>query len=339
MNKLKLILLAISTMLLTSCKNDVDINGEWKDVTVVFGLLNQKDTAHYIRVSKAFLGEGDALAFADQFDSLYYHPEQLEVTVAEIVNGNQARLFTLVPDLSIPKEEGIFAAPTQILYKFSTPSGNPLNAGVNYRYRLNVKKIKTGETITAETGLVKQFFLSSPVTSPANLYPGQVTTIKWSTPVNGKLFEVFVRFLYREANPDSTDEVSKFVEINLGRIISERTDGGQELQITKQNREFYQAIKLAIPPATIDNPKIRFADSIVVILNVADDDLNTFLEVNKPSNTIAQERPQFSNIENGLGLFAARTVLRKSRPIGKISVDSLINNPLTQPINFQPKPN
>jgi hypothetical protein len=81
MNKMGAILVLLATCFFTSCKNDVEINGEWKDISVVFGLLNQSDTAHYVRISKAFLGEGDALVFAQQFDSLYYRPELLEVTV------------------------------------------------------------------------------------------------------------------------------------------------------------------------------------------------------------------------------------------------------------------
>jgi hypothetical protein len=335
MNKMCLILVLLATSLFTSCKNDVEINGEWKDISVVFGLLNQLDTAHYVRISKAFLGEGDASVFAQQFDSLYYHPDMLEVTLSEKINGNQTRFFTLEADQSIPKDDGIFAAPNQILYKFQTPPGNPLKPEAVYG--LTIKKVNTGELVTAETGLVKPFFLSSPISILGySIYPRQKTTVKWTAPVNGKLFEVFIRFLYREYPEGSPSEVvKKFVEINLGRISSTNTDGSEELQRVIQNIDIYQALSANILPSTVSNPKLRFADSLVVIINAADDDLNTYLEVNKPSNTIAQERPQFTNIVNGIGLFASRTVVTKKLYINNNSVDSLRGNTLTSAINFQ----
>jgi hypothetical protein len=344
MNKMRAILILLTTVFFTSCKNDVEINGEWKDISVVFGLLNQSDTAHYVRISKAFLGEGDALVFAKQFDSLYYQPELLEVTVTELINGNQTRVFNLVADQTIPKEEGIFASPGQILYKFQTPPGSPLKSEAVYA--LTIKKVNTGELVTAETGLVESFFLSSPISILGySIYPRQKTTVKWTAPVNGKLFEVFIRFLYREYPEGSpSEEVKKFVEINLGRItanntltLSEKQAGetGEELQKVVQNIDLYRALSVNIQPSSISNPKLRFADSLLVIVNAADDDLNTYLEVNKPSNTIAQERPQFTNIQNGIGLFASRTVVTRRLYINDNSVDSLRGNTLTSAINFQ----
>ena len=41
----------------------------------------------------------------------------------------------------------------------------------------------------------------------------------------------------------------------------------------------------------------------------ANEVLNTFMEVNEPISTIASERPEFTNIEGGYGIFASRYVL------------------------------
>jgi hypothetical protein len=38
------------------------------------------------------------------------------------------------------------------------------------------------------------------------------------------------------------------------------------------------------------------------------DDFNTYLSVNKPSIGIVQKKPEFTNIENGIGLFASRNI-------------------------------
>lgn len=115
--RLKLFLFLLSGLLvLASCENEIDVNADWRDVPVVFGLLNIDDTEHFLRVSKVFLGEGDALAFAQNPDSIYYNPNDIEVKVEELINSNVARTWILEPRTDIAKEEGIFAIPT----KFST---------------------------------------------------------------------------------------------------------------------------------------------------------------------------------------------------------------------------
>jgi hypothetical protein len=55
MNLRQLVLLLLIPLAFTSCETDFELNAEWKDITIVYGILNQNDTAHYIRIQKAFL--------------------------------------------------------------------------------------------------------------------------------------------------------------------------------------------------------------------------------------------------------------------------------------------
>jgi hypothetical protein len=43
-----------------------------------------------------------------------------------------------------------------------------------------------------------------------------------------------------------------------------------------------------------------------LVMTVGTDDLKTYINVNKPFSGIVQERPAFSNIDNGIGLFSSR---------------------------------
>ena len=57
----------------SACSNDLDLFEEKKDIPIVYGLLSSTDTAHYIRVEKAFADpNGSALDVAQIPDSLYY---------------------------------------------------------------------------------------------------------------------------------------------------------------------------------------------------------------------------------------------------------------------------
>ena len=53
MKKITSIFLLI-IILFSSCESDLDINSEWEEVTVVFGLLDQSKEKQYIRINKSF---------------------------------------------------------------------------------------------------------------------------------------------------------------------------------------------------------------------------------------------------------------------------------------------
>ena len=46
--------------------------------------------------------------------------------------------------------------------------------------------------------------------------------------------------------------------------------------------------------------------SIDIEMTLGTQDLKTYIDVNEPITGIVQERPQFTNIKNGIGLFSSR---------------------------------
>ena len=55
-----------------------------------------------------------------------------------------------------------------------------------------------------------------------------------------------------------------------------------------------------------DDSVVRNFLTIDLVMTVGTEDLNTYIQVNEPLSTINQQRPLFTNIENGLGLFSSR---------------------------------
>ena len=70
--KKRLVFFVFIISLFAACSTDFNINADWQEITVVYGLLNQKETTHYIKINKAFLGEGNALTMAQIEDSSSY---------------------------------------------------------------------------------------------------------------------------------------------------------------------------------------------------------------------------------------------------------------------------
>ena len=186
---------------LASCETDFEINAPGQDITVVFGLLDHSDTVHKIKITKAFLGEEDAIVMAqDPANSDY--GDILDVTVEEYNNGSLTRVFNCVRTLITDKEEGIFYSPNQYIYVFTAT----LNATSSYH--LKIVNRETGKEVSAETGLVGDFTVDKPYYNPGNPQIGLVgnngqyteSEAKWKSAKNGRLYEPSFRFHYREVD-------------------------------------------------------------------------------------------------------------------------------------------
>src|SRR5688572_27152203 len=123
------------SVILYSCDNELVVTDEWKDIPVVWGLLNASDTAHYIRVEKAFLDPTtSAFDIAQIPDSLYY--DNASVSLRRISSGQVFPLQRVNGDLEgYPREEGIFAETPNYLYKIKANSIN-LMPGELYEFIL-----------------------------------------------------------------------------------------------------------------------------------------------------------------------------------------------------------
>ena len=74
MKKLIVILSILSIVVMQSCSNEFELTENWKDITIIYGLLDASDTAQYIRIEKAFLDETtSALTIAQEADSIFYN--------------------------------------------------------------------------------------------------------------------------------------------------------------------------------------------------------------------------------------------------------------------------
>ena len=77
---------------------------------------------------------------------------------------------------------------------------------------------------------------------------------------------------------------------------------------------------------TADNSITRQFVDLDLIMTVGTEDLNTYIRVNEPLTGIAQQRPQFTNINNGIGIFSSRyTYNFDSIGLTESTIDYLVN--------------
>jgi len=320
----------IPGFLLFSCKKELNLNADWEDVTIVYGIMNQLDSAHYIKITKAFLGPGNALQYAQIPDSSNYLMK-LNVTLEAWSGSNLVAVYPFDTTTINNKDSGIFYFPNQLLYV------NDSILNPEYNYKLVINNSETGKIISSETKLVNNFLVEKPFAFQSISYDaGKNSKVEWISAVGGKRYQVLVRFFYKETSLiDTSQSVVKFVDWKIipGQL-SKSDEGGEMLKVSYPNDGFYSMLHTQIAV----NPNVERAVpnySIKYYFMVAGDDLNTYIEVSQPSNSIIQEKPSFSNIENGIGLFSSRFVQEiDSINLSQRTIDEIRSNPLTIDLGF-----
>ena len=326
LKKIKFIIVVFIILFVTlvQCKNDFKVNEDWSDISVVYGLISSKDTVHYIRLSKAFLGEQDAYQMAQVSDSLYY--KNAIVYIEE--DGTSNKIY-FSKDSTIQKDSGIFAYDKNIYYK----AISPLSINPDAKYKLNI--FTNGKTITSETSLL-QFFIIEPLPpNSVSLYQSDKgLTVKWTSQPNARIFETKVKFYYYEIT--STDTTKKYIDIKLATQTTLSILGNENMEALLTGGTFLTTVGNKVPNNTNVLKRVVAHASIEVTISVGSDDLYTYMQVNQPSTGIVSERPVFSNISNGLGLFTSKyeTILPTKPSLNKRTLDSLADGQFTKNLKF-----
>ncbi len=302
---LRLLILFILPGLLISCETDFNVIADYKEVAIVYGLLNQQDSIHYLRINKAFLGNGNALTYAQVADSSSFG-DDITVTLIETTPGGVKNEIIFDTITLFVKEQGAFYSPGQLYYA----SDAVLNE--NNTYDLNISSKKTAYEVSSQTNLIHNFNFTKPASGAKTLNFKRAYTqqfkFSWQNAVNGKRYQFRLYFNYKEINL-AGDTTHRKIEWIFPEQITESTDGNGESDVAYVNEEFFKLCESKIPysDAVAEEAVIqRFASDCDLEVTVIGDEFNTYLDANGPSTGLLMEKPSYSNIINGLGLFSSR---------------------------------
>lgn len=329
-----LIIAAIICLAFYSCKTDFNVAADWKDITIVYGLLDPTDTAQYIKVNKAFLDQTtSALIIAQNPDSLYY--QNLNVELLQYLNGSLKKTIQLVKvDGNLEgyvKDTGIFASAPNFLYKTKEVLDQ------NSSYSLLITESDNGKQISSSSEIINDFTVLRPTpTQKVNFFPGAFYNCQWNSAKDGKIYALTVRFFYKELNAsDTTIQTEKYLDWPI--VSSERsnsTAGGQQMDVNISGDGFYSWVNSHL----VEDPSVyRVSEHFDFLFSVGGETLDTYNQV-----TIAQQGltsgsvlPEYTNIENGLGLFSSRFHKNiVNIPIDGHTIDTLACGQVTKHLRF-----
>ncbi len=307
---LMVILLAL---VLSRCNNKVDLYANYKEITVVYGLLDYENDTTWIKITKAFSGPGNALDFAKNPDSSNYS-YKLAVNLTGRKNGINLSPIVFDTITIHNKKEGdsVFYFPNQLMY-FSTTHLNP-----EASYSLKIETSK--KTITASANMVRNFHITYPVRF---ISFSSNKEIKWYSAVNGKRYDANIVFHYQELQQGNPDTLDKSIAWHLGVKHSQTTDGQEQMEIGYSGDNFYKLLQSHLKQL----PNVqRWAGNVDVYVACASQDLDTYIQVNNGTFGLLTEIPIFTNINGGTGLFASRHTVLQSVPMTVTSERKLIEN-------------
>lgn len=312
--QIKFIFLLTALVTLTNaCKTDFSVNGDFQEIPVIHFLLDPGQEYHYMKLNKTFLGDGNANDFAtiqdsSNFDIVEAHVYQINSSTNDTIND-----WLLSDTVITNKSPGVFYYPEQKIYYFREPN---LDNDPKYLYRLFCE-INNGEhVVTGETQLVRDVSISSPNTNTAirfattpgsdDLYLNQPVRCEKGT---GHIFNTTINFEYKDVKSDGN--IVKKVSYNLGDL--KRDDfAGSNVSFTARGQRFYEIVRDNVPE---DNDIIRReVVAFEVVVTAGSEDLYTYMLVNEPSTSIAQNKPEFTNVGGGMGIFSSRLTLKQYKP-------------------------
>ncbi|MEL6968561.1 MAG: DUF4249 family protein [Bacteroidota bacterium] len=336
-NHLLFLALLTGTLFWSACETDFQLEGEWKDIPVVYAFLSQQDTAYYVRVERAFLEPGgNARDIAQIPDSIYYGENDLSVKLERLSNG---QVYDLVRvdgrDEGYPREGGDFVSEPNILYKLSTDEVQ-LTGGTDFRILVE----RPGEeTATATSVIVEELEVANlPITGVYQFNDfDRDTRVEWRAPgESNRVFDLRMIISYRETDPDNQSQLkAKQVEWVLAQNLEREEDISLQ-SFRFPNESFYQFLASTLEPLS---EGFRKFDAINIQVTGAGQEIEDYLRISNANIgiTSSQEIPVYTNVENGVGVVSSRfQVISEDLGLGADARDSLYNGFITKELNFVP---
>ena len=323
------IFISLGLIVLNSCNEKIELIGDFVQTAVVYGLLDQADSLHYIKINRAFIGPGNALEIAQIADSSYF--TNVEATISEYLNGNLTRSWLLRDTILDNKDtNGVFYAPEQKVYYFKTlptkPNDvvnvDPLNPQLNSLnpqaiYKIDIVINNGAFSVSGETELVRGI-TSAAATQNFNfkfaINPGEYTStgVTVSSTGNSYVLNTQLKMAFYEWEGNTFSEKSFFWKLGEADVLPSSSK-----IFTANGETFYDLMK----SNCTENSSIskRTFKGVTIKITGGAEELYNFIAVNKPSSGLAQSKPTYTNLTatNGkrvIGIFSSRQTVEIYHP-------------------------
>ena len=329
MKKIGQLLVVVACALLSSCSTDVDMYADYKQVPIVYGLLDANADTNFIKITRSYCVQGDPYESALNPDSSNY-PGKLDARLIEYRNGDSIREIILDTITIFDKTQGVFYSPLQKLYY--TTERLPLNTR-NQKYSYLLKVAFPDDTLTTKADLVGDgsFDIQSLGVNFSKAYFGAASRRFLFRPaINATYYDVWFAFNFKEQHGPGSDSIPRSVQWHIGTYVdydlSQSMDGDCYV-IYYRPEVFWEVLDRFIGDDTVAGNGLRrfFGDYPVdVIIAAGGDKLYQYVHTSDAMIGSSQENNDFSLINGGFGVFSSRYTIHHAIGLGGETVPDLL---------------
>jgi len=305
----RLILAVLTASLVSSCETEIDINTTNQDVPIVYCVLNSADSIQYVRIQKTYLIDQAALNYPPDQDSTQFTGE-IVVSMERWFGGKVLETVRFTPTNEIPKDSGFFPYEKNILYKAKA------KIVPGQIYRLYVYLGSKEKILFAEASSLGKLIVIDPIRlsqRKISLYPGTNYTCRWQPVENAGVYQVVLRFNYKE----TIGGVSKIKTLDWPQTFASPGSDAEYLSNDISGSRFMHILEDNLKP---ENGIVREVLGMDFEIVSGSMEMKYYIESTSPSEGALMEKPVYSNITNGIGLFCS---------IARINVDQLLLSTVT----------
>lgn len=314
----------ILMFLTSSCETAFQVNAENQEVPILYCVLNNGSDTQYLKLNKTYLLDKAAFSNPPNQDSVYFQGN-IQIVLEEWSDENVSNIFLFEQTTEIPKDTGFFPSENNIVYTTQASIKPETKYSVSI-YLENKEKI-----VYAETTSMGKLRVIDPVGIPErkiSLNIGQNYNCSWKPVDNAGIYQVVINFNYMEyAGSDSTPKTMVWPQaftspLTNAETLSKDISGSRFFYIVRDNLK-------AQPGIT------RKALGMDFIILSGGEEIKYYIESTAPSDGALMEKPIYTNVTNGLGVFS--TVSKAEIPMlpfGSVTVDSLAYSQLTGDLGF-----
>lgn len=326
MNKHIIFLLVTLTFLsTTSCDNNFNIFLEGEETTIVYGYIDCDVDTNYLKITKSFVG--DATELAPQYSASNYD-YKLDIKISGKFAKNPNIVTEIILDTtSVFKPydpEGLFySGRNQVLY-YTTEKFLE-----NEEYELIIKR-KDGENITSVIKTISGSKLTRPVYN-ISFESNYTNQIQWASNNIFDLaayYEVVGYFHYKECIEGSTDTTKHTIKWFMGSGTGEDlyNSADRRLFVNYTPSTFYTKLAASDNIANNHSDYVqRFSEGFEIIITATGTELYNYILIQNSGSAII-DTPEYTNIENGMGIFSSRSTYSKTIPLSEQTLNTLIKD-------------
>ncbi len=311
----KYVLLCLAVVGFAACEVEFDPNEDWKQVTVIHGLLDSDDDTTFVRVQKGFLGSGDYFRFAKERDSIYYREDEVDVFMVSYYPWEPQVIrdtfwFSYTENYSKP--EGDFYSEKAPIYYCVTKDRLSGVEELKKEYRIVVRNRQSGETAYASTRLIGNYDILSPTPQMVFQSSGnrKVMPCSWNNLstasasardyMAAKMYQPVMRFFYQ------LDGVETYVDVELGYRINTHAEPGFVFNYNIYMNDIVDGIKLKLKDQKGRCSWTHRSIAFELYINSCSLEMYEYYSNSRQEENTLTDKPIYTNVTNGYGLFASR---------------------------------